>query len=389
MNYNQIKENIDSQKFKIINITKCKNNKYSDKGNSYMHLRDILTEADINNFFEKLDEKINSDSLTFIILNEFFFSYHEIIIQENYELILKSCKKITKEKKNVILVINLCHQVFDEKISSEYENNIKTYLDKIYDNDLKVIWNISTHGFDEIFSKKTNKYYSNETFVLMRGEQLYSYKKSTYYQEIKDFSLFNYIIGFGTDIINKELKNELLDIAKLLSNKLSIEICFDLQKNIKTRKFENILLFTDDEDFNNIKELIKIRANVQNYDQKKLIIIQSNVTNIFDQLNIFPPNIIISKCDPIQELVFTLEDTNLMKDINIIKSHNKNIIDNEKQKGALIGFKEERLNKRLEELNNECAHFNAVKLIKKYTPKNISNIKLDKHQYIYFEYDFN
>ena len=148
-------------------------------------------------------------------------------------------------------------------------------------------------------------------------------------------------------------------------------------------------MFTDNANLEKLKELIKIRANVQNYDQKKLIIIQSNVTNIFDQLNIFPPNIIISKCDPIQELVFTLEDTNLMKDINIIKSHNKNIIDNEKQKGALIGFKEERLNKRLEELNNECAHFNAVKLIKKYIPKNISNIKLDKHQYIYFEYDFN
>ena len=51
--------------------------------------------------------------------------------QDRRQNVVISLLSAIREKKNVILVINLCHQVFDEKISSEYENNIKTQIDAL------------------------------------------------------------------------------------------------------------------------------------------------------------------------------------------------------------------------------------------------------------------
>ena len=55
---------------------------------------------------------------------------------------------------------------------------------------------------------------------------------------IKDETNHNYIIGFGNDELNNNLDENLFAIAKLISKKISIEICYDIQKNIKAKSFE-------------------------------------------------------------------------------------------------------------------------------------------------------
>ena len=44
----------------------------------------------------------------------------------------------------------------------------------------------------------------------MRNNILYKYKKSSYYEELKNKEDYNYIIGFGTDEMNYKLEDELL-----------------------------------------------------------------------------------------------------------------------------------------------------------------------------------
>ena len=47
-----------------------------------------------------------------------------------------------------------------------------------------------------------------------------------------------------------------------------------------------------------------------------------NSTNIYQQLDILPTNTIICKCDPIQELVFTLNDKNELDEIKNTEDYN-------------------------------------------------------------------
>lgn len=104
---------------------------------------------------------------------------------------------MTQKKKNIVVLINLLHQ-FKEYNTDDYDEKIKIYFDE-------KIWSISSHRIQEIYGNKTDYFYSNETFVIMRGNILYKYKKSSFYEETKLFRSYNYIIGFGEDEINEGL----------------------------------------------------------------------------------------------------------------------------------------------------------------------------------------
>ena len=76
-----------------------------------------------------------------------------------------------------------------------YENKFKIYLEKIYidptDYNQSLIWNISSENFHLLCSKEKANYFSNETFVIMRNNILYSYKKSTYFKELPSLVDYN------------------------------------------------------------------------------------------------------------------------------------------------------------------------------------------------------
>ena len=323
MNCKQIEKCIEEKNYKIINVIKSINYQFEEKGTE-ADFEEEMNEADIKQVFNELKNTIkNENDLLLIIFQEFFFSYHKVITDSNLDIISEECTKITGEKNNVILFINLCHEISKDKLPNNYENNLKTYIDPISDNDSKYIWKISSHSFDSLFNSDIDKFFSNETFVIMRKKLLYSYKKSSYYYELNKIGKYNYVMGFGQDEINIGLGKELLEIARLLSKKISIEICFDIQKNIKTKKFENLLLRDDDEyTHSQIENLKKIRENIEDYSEKKIIIIMSNSTNIYHQFDILPTNAIICKCDPIQELVFTLNDKNDLEEIKNTENYN-------------------------------------------------------------------
>ena len=67
--------------------------------------------------------------------------------------------------------------------------------------------------------------------------------------------------------MNYKLEDELFQISKILSENIIIEIYYDLQNNIKSRSFDNII-----EEIPGIKELKKLKEKVENYNKKQLII---------------------------------------------------------------------------------------------------------------------
>ena len=387
MNSKELRDRIDSKKFIIMNAIKCINYKFDEiTGRELPEFEDSLDKYDVQILFNELKKIITWNDLTFIIFNEFFFSYHTLIKDEIDEIILNCAKMITLEKQNVVLFINLCHHNCEDELPSDYYQKLGIYLNKIYDLEENPIWNISTENLAGLFNKDNNEYYSNETLVIMRGFVLYKYKKSTYCSEIYDNKFFNYLIGFGNDIINKNLNADILEISNLLSEKISIDICFDIQNQIKTKKFEKIL-YKNEQDKKTVEQLSEIRKNVRGYSDKKLIIIQSNTTNIYDAINIFPSNILISKSDPIQESLFSLEDKKTILEIDIIENYNQDLINYSKITGEISSRKESRLDAIFEKRKSLVESYNSHKLIKKYQAKEIIGKTLGAHQYIFFVYD--
>ena len=311
------------------------------------------------------------------------FSYRGRKIGINF----KPNKRNYKKKQNTVFIINLLYQFKEPKPTEDYEKKIETYLKKIRDNNSKIIWSISSHDIKDIYENKTDKYYSNETFIIMRNNILYKYKKASYYNETNLYRYYNYIIGFGEDEINENLNDELLKIAKTISNEISIEICIDLQNNIKTKKFDNLILCDNDPDLKIIDKLKQIRKNVKNYSQKKLIIIQSNTTDVYQQINIFPNNIIIAKSDPLQPMVFLLKNKEEIGEINNVELDHIKLVKDALSEGKITQFKEKRLNNELSRLNLKCETRNVTKLIKEFNSKKITKIEIGIHRFMIIEYD--
>ena len=133
---------------------------------------------------------------------------------------MKKSFELTEKKPNIVLFINLLHNIDSKHVTNEYIDKMKIYIKPIYDNNSKEIWNISTELPDKLYDEKIQNFFSNETFVIMRGTVLYQYKKSTYFSEINSIEQHNYIIGFGQDEINSNLDEEKKEIANFFSDKI-------------------------------------------------------------------------------------------------------------------------------------------------------------------------
>ena len=382
LNKDNIRECLLNKNYKVIHVIKCINYSFRDNGEPFEEL-ESMDKSDIERVFEGIKEKfINKKNLNFLIFNEFFFSYHQLISNENFELIIDLSKNLTKKYQNLVIIINLLHEIDPNSFDmNKYLSDCETYFTEISDKESNIIWNISSKKFERIFKKNNNNYYSNETFVIMRNNILYKYKKSSYYEELKNKSDYNYIIGFGTDEINNKLEDELFQIAKILSENISIEICYDLQNNIKSKSFDNIV-----EEIPGIKELKKLREKVENYNKKQLIIIQSNTTNIYEQLYVFPLKKVISKCDPIQQLVFTLNNKENIEEITNSEIYNRCQINHQKNFGNVPDTKKRRLDKFLINLNLRLEKNNVHKLIYEFKSK-ITQLDLGNHLIMICEYD--
>ena len=382
LNKDNIRECLLNKNYKVIHVIKCINYSFRDNGEPFEEL-ESMDKSDIERVFEGIKEKfINKKNLNFLIFNEFFFSYHQLISNENFELIIDLSKNLTKKYQNLVIIINLLHEIDPNSFDmNKYLSDCETYFTEISDKESNIIWNISSKKFERIFKKNNNNYYSNETFVIMRNNILYKYKKSSYYEELKNKSDYNYIIGFGTDEINNKLEDELFQIAKILSENISIEICYDLQNNIKSKSFDNIV-----EEIPGIKELKKLREKVENYNKKQLIIIQSNTTNIYEQLHVFPLKKVISKCDPIQQLVFTLNNKENIEEITNSEIYNRCQINHQKNFGNVPDTKKRRLDKFLINLNLRLEKNNVHKLIYEFKSK-ITQLDLGNHLIMICEYD--
>ena len=112
----------------------------------------------------------------------------------------------------------------------------------------------------------------------------------------------------------------------------------------------------------------------------------SNSTNVYNQLNILPNDIIICKCDPIQELVFTLNNKNDLDEIKYTESYNFHLIEKESKKAETHTLKRLRLHNSMEETNKSLECHNATKLVKGFNSVR-TRIESKEHQYFFFKYN--
>ena len=89
-----------------------------------------------------------------------------------------------------------------------------------------------------------------------------------------------------------------------------------------------------------------------------------NLINVCTRLNILPNDIIICKCVPIQELVFTLNNKNDLDEIKYTESYNFHLIEKESKKAETHTLKRLRLHNSMEETNKSLEFHNATKLVK-------------------------
>lgn len=136
-----------------------------------------------------------------------------------------------------------------------------------------------------------------------------------------------------------------------------------------------------------IEKIKKIREVVPDYSKKKLIIIQSNFTNIYEQINIFPHGVIIAKSDPLQPMVFYLKNKNEIGEINILEKDHFKVVNKVLNEGSSIQFKEKRLKRELSTLNEHCEIYNVTKLVKEFDSKKITKITIGFHRFMLIEYE--
>lgn len=182
------------------------------------------------------------------------------------------------------------------------------------------------------------------------------------------------------------MDNELGDLAKLFTKKISIDICWDIQRKIKTINFND---FPISEYYKKYAEKIKkLRSKIQDYTNKNLIIIQSSYTNLFDVISEFPEGKIISKADPIQEFACIIKRSgneelenlylNISNQIKEFQSNQEYISDNT-AKRLKISEKDQRAT---------IDSFNCYKLIKEFKKKRIPKT-IDKYNLIFNIYKIN
>ena len=189
MNCEQIKEFIDKKNYKIINVIKEVNYKFCKFGKILSCFNEEMNERYKTSFYWIKKSYKKRKWFAIYCFSRIFFSYDRVINNYKKNIILEECKNITEDNKNLILFINLNHEILKEKLPDNYINNLKTFLNFITDNDSEVILRFSSHSFYALFNKNKNFFFANETFVIMSKNVLYFYKKSSYYHELCNIDL--------------------------------------------------------------------------------------------------------------------------------------------------------------------------------------------------------
>ena len=113
----------------------------------------------------------------------------------------------------------------------------------------------------------------------------------------------------------------------------------------------------------------------------------SNSTNIYYQLDILPNNVVICKCDPIQELVFTLNDKNEIEEIKSTESYNLNLkIKESKKEEETNLLKPLRIYNSMKEKNKSLEYQNATKLVNGINSVR-TKLELKDHQIFFLKYN--
>ena len=282
---------------------------------------------------------------------------------------------------------NLCHEIDKKNIPENYGLKMENYLKKIHNDPStepnSTIWNVSSRSFSEIFKISNKNYYSNETFIFMNSKILFTYKKSTYYEELIERLLdYNYVIGFGQYEKYEDLSSEMNNISELLKKNITIDICKDIQNELKSINFENYVIKQDEYEFLELKKILK---GTQNYSNKKLIIIQSNYTNLYNVIYQFPEDIIISKSDPVQEIVCKIKKCDI-EHINILKSYFLEEIKKFNDPNAYSIEFRKRLKNFYETKKNLIESYNSHKIISEFK-KEMFDIKIDGYQIVFNIYN--
>ena len=83
MDYEQIKNCIDTNNYKNVNVLRSVNHKFDSYGGIKFTFSEEMNENDISLVFKELKSIINNENdLLFVIFHEHFFAYHTVIKNE-------------------------------------------------------------------------------------------------------------------------------------------------------------------------------------------------------------------------------------------------------------------------------------------------------------------
>lgn len=328
---NKIKDLLkDSKNLVIINVTRDYffNLEQKPSINNYyfmpyeIKLDLLLTKTHIDNIFIKLDETIKnfSKKLIVIVFQEYFFSENAPMNLDLFNYTFDLCKKFTTIHENSLLFVNLLHTL---KISNsnDLENNIKTYSNAIGSKiEGRIFW--KPPNIINLLPNNLPQFFRNCTYVFMFGKELYYHKKSSYSNEIS--IKINYDIGFfEKDEINPNLKEDEIELAKLINNTFQLHICLDF-KNDYEKSMKNLIeekdndFYFNDEYKNEVNKLIELYKSlkiIKNKNQgNKFYIIQSNYFNL-NSTEKFDDGSFVIKSDPLQQMVFKVKRSKEVKEL--------------------------------------------------------------------------
>jgi len=263
-----------------------------------------------------------NDFPIFVVFNEYFFSKEVVLSSNDSNSLLEKLYSTSEKHSNAIFCVNFLH-FMDGDIPSNTKEKLKKYTQSI-DGEGVFLWSILSSPAPKISDDKSAAF-SNESFMIFKGKQLISHKKSAYFHE-NDVVIGsnNYVSGFGVDVISSDLDEVYLNVANSLHKSVCIEICWDIQKHI--RAWRNDILKTDISFMNDTVQddigLLRsvIREYPTSFDSYKMCIIQSNFTNINEVIHDFPNGIVIVQADPISPGAIRIQHpTHVMSSIDSMK----------------------------------------------------------------------
>ena len=269
-----------------------------------------LNDEQIIKIIELLKKEIKNycGRVILIIFSEYFFGRYPLNESERNDIIKKFTNFAVDNNDNEILFLMNFLYKLDKPLTDSEKEDLKIYL-SVINSDVKLFNLFPTKII--LIHDNINIWFTNESLMIYNEKIIFSRKKQAYSNEMNNLKS-NFSLGFGGKQTRLTEKDPEYELYKYLNEFINIDICLDIQHkySFNREKFMNnsisYLNKDDREKIEKIRLLFENNYNGKNYDKRDYYIIQSNTTNINENLKQFPNKKIIIQVDPKSSGIFQI-----------------------------------------------------------------------------------